>query len=76
MGGPIFVKNAIKKQEARPFKVADNIVMMVVDPITGTKAKIQTKKTIIEAYKNIPKENTLNLDINNRLKNNNILRFY
>ncbi|MDA7572935.1 PBP1A family penicillin-binding protein [Candidatus Pelagibacter sp.] len=71
-----FIKKAVKKDEARPFKVADNIVMMVVDPITGTKAKIQTKKTIIEAYKNIPKENTLNLDINNRLKNNNILRFY
>ena len=71
-----FIKKAVKKDEARPFKVADNIVMMVVDPITGTKAKIQTKKTIIEAYKSIPKENTLNLDISNRLKNNNILRFY
>ena len=46
-----FIKKAVKKDEARPFKVADNIVMMVVDPITGTKAKIQTKKTIIEAYK-------------------------
>ena len=71
-----FVKNAIKKQEARPFKVADNIVMMVIDPLTGKKAEIHTKKKIIESYKKLPKENSLNLDINNRLKNNSILRFY
>ena len=73
-----FVKNAIKKEEARPFKVADNILMMVIDPITGQKAKFESKTTIIEAYKknSLEKKNVLNLDINNRLKNNNILRFY
>ena len=71
-----FVKNAIKKEDARPFKVADNIIMMVIDAVTGKKAEFQTKKTIIEAYKNIQKESTVNVDINNRLKNNNILKFY
>jgi penicillin-binding protein 1A len=71
-----FIKSAVKKEEARPFKVADNIVMMVIDPLTGKKAEVESKKTIIEAYKNIPIESILNLDINNRLKNNNILRFY
>ena len=73
-----FIKKAIKKEEARPFKVADNILMMVIDPLTGKKAKFSTKKTIIEAYKknSVKNENRLNLDINNRLKNNNILRFY
>ena len=71
-----FVKNAVKKEEARPFKVTNNILMMVIDPVTGKKAETQSKKTIIEAYKKIPIENNLNLDINNRLKNNNILRFY
>ena len=71
-----FIKNAVKKEDARPFKVADNILMMVIDPITGRKASSQSKKTIIEVYKKLPIENTLNLDINNRLKNNNILRFY
>ena len=71
-----FVKNAIKKEEARPFKVADNILMMVIDPITGKKAETQSKKTIIEAYKKLPIENNSNLDINNRLKNDSILRFY
>ena len=71
-----FIQNGIKKEDARPFKVADNILMMVIDPISGKKAEFQTKKTIIEAYKNIPQESTLNLDINNRLKNDNILKFY
>jgi penicillin-binding protein 1A len=71
-----FAKEAIDKQDARPFKVADNISMMVIDHVTGKKAMIQSKKTIIEAYKNIPNETLSNLDINNRFKNNNILRFY
>ena len=71
-----FVKNAVKKEEARPFKVADNIIMKVIDPITGKKPSSSTKSTIIEAYKNLPNDNLANQDINNRLKNNNILRFY
>ena len=73
-----FVKNAVNKEEARPFKVADNILMMVIDPLTGQKAKFASKTTIIEAYKKKTKENKniLNSDINNRLKNNNILKFY
>ena len=73
-----FIKNAIKKEEARPFKVADNILMMVIDPLTGQKAKYESKSTIIEVYKknNLKKKIFINLDINNRLKNNNILKFY
>jgi len=71
-----FVKNAVRKDEARPFKVADNILMMVINPITGKKADIQSGKTIIEVYKNPPIKNIINQDINNRLKNDNILRFY
>ena len=73
-----FIKNAIKKEEARPFKVADNILMMVIDPLTGQKAQFESKTTIIESYKkNISeKGNFKNIEINNRLKNNNILRFY
>jgi len=71
-----FIKNAVKKEDARPFKVADNIIMRVIDPITGEKALTESKLTIIEAYKNIEIDSVLNKDINNRLKNNNILRFY
>ena len=73
-----FVKIAVKKKDARPFKVADKITMMVIDPKTGKKASFGTKKTIIEAYKKdeIETKNASNLKINNILKNNNILRFY
>ncbi len=73
-----FVKEAIKKKDARPFKVAENIIMMVVDHTTGEKANFSSKKTIIEAFKkNKPVlGKSKNLDINNRLKNNNILKFY
>jgi penicillin-binding protein 1A len=73
-----FIKNAIKKEEARPFKVADNILMMVVDPLTGEKAQFESKTTIIESYKKniVTNKNLLNSKIKDRLKNNNILRFY
>ncbi|MDA9955960.1 PBP1A family penicillin-binding protein [Candidatus Pelagibacter sp.] len=71
-----FVKNAVKKEDARPFKVADNILMKVIDPLSGEKALSDSKFTIIEAYKNTKMNNVLNNDINNRLKNDNILRFY
>ena len=73
-----FVKDAIKKKDARPFKVANNISMMVIEPLTGKRADFTSKKTIIEVFKknNIDEDNVKNFDINRRLKNNNILRFY
>ncbi len=66
-----FVKKAVKKEDARPFKVAKNILMKVIDPVTGKKAEIGTRRTIIEAYKDVKVESLLNQDINYRLKNNN-----
>ena len=73
-----FIKKSVKKKDARPFKVANNVVMMVVDSKTGEKASFGTKKTIIEVFKkeNINEENLIKSKINNRLKNNNVLRFY
>ena len=71
-----FIKNAVNKEDARPFKVPDDILMRVIDPITGDKALIESKNTIIESYKNTKMKESLNKDINNRLKNDNILRFY
>ncbi len=73
-----FVKNAVKKKDARPFKVAENITMMVIDPITGKKANFGSKKTIIESFKKtkLDLKNKEFNTINDRLKNNNILRFY
>ena len=73
-----FIKKAITKKDARPFKVANDITMMVVDRFTGQKANFNSKETIIEAFKKnrVKNEFDQNIDINNRLKNNNILRFY
>jgi penicillin-binding protein 1A len=72
-----FLKKVVKKSEARPFKVAEGTIMMVIDPITGEKAKFTSKNTITEVYK---KQNVLNGKViylkNNRLDANNILKFY
>ena len=72
-----FVKKAVKKSDSRPFKVPENMTLMVVDPITGEKAKFTSKNTIIESYKS---KNIYNGEVlysnNNRLDLNNILRFY
>ncbi len=72
-----FVKKAVKKSDARPFKVPEDITLMVVDPNTGNKAKFSSKNTIIESYKskNISRGEILYSN-NNRLDTNNILRFY
>ncbi len=72
-----FVKKAIKKSEARPFKIPQDITLMVVDPNTGNKAKFSSKNTIIESYKSRNISNGKILYSNsNRLDTNNILRFY
>ncbi len=72
-----FVKKAVKKSDARPFKIPEDITLMVVDPNTGNKAKFSSKNTIIESYKsrNISNGKILYSN-NNRLDTNNILRFY
>ena len=44
-----FVKKAVKKKDARPFKVPKNITMMVIDPVSGEKASFGSKEKIIEA---------------------------
>ncbi len=72
-----FVQSAVRKSDARPFKVSKGITMMVIDPSTGQKAKFTSKNTILEAYKS---KNVVDGKIlysnNNRLDTNNILRFY
>ena len=72
-----FVKKTVKKSNARPFKVAEGIIMMVVDPTTGKKAKFSSKNTIVEAYKekNVVDGKVLYTN-NNRLDSSNILEFY
>ena len=70
-----FIKKAVKKSDARPFKVSDGITMMVVDSLTGQKAKFSSKNTILEAYKS---KNVVDGKIlysnKNRLDSNNILK--
>jgi len=72
-----FIEKSVKKSDARPFKVPKKMTLMVVDPLTGEKAKFNSKNTIIEAYKS---KNVLNGKVlysdNNRLDTNNILKFY
>jgi len=71
-----FIKMSVNKKDARPFKVAENVTLMVVDPKTGKKASFGTKKTIIEVFKkDLAEQDLFNLKYN-RFKDNNILRFY
>ncbi len=72
-----FIEDAVKKSDARPFKAAKGTVMMVVDPISGQKAKFSSKNTIIEVFK---KKSVVNGKVSysntDRLDENNILKFY
>ena len=73
-----FIKKAVKKRDARPFKVAKGINMMVVDQISGNKSDFGSKQTIIESYK-IGNESLKKKQfdrINDGLNTSNILRFY
>ncbi len=73
-----FIKNAIKKGDARPFKVAKNIKFLVIDQKSGKKADFGSKTTIIEAYKKTNLKNNLLVtdDLNMKVDKNNILKFY
>ncbi len=73
-----FVQKAVKKKDARPFKVSENITMVMIDPKTGMKANFTSKETIIEAFKKDSIENNFELkkDINDRFNKKNILQFY
>ena len=72
-----FIKDSVKKSEARPFKAAKGTIMMVVDPATGQKAKFTSKNTIIEVFK---KHNVVDGKVlysnTKKIDKNNILKFY
>ena len=74
-----FIKNAINKKQARPFKVPENIKMQVVELKTGKKVNFGSKKTIIEAFKNdnLEKANyNGSTNLLYKMSKNNILKFY
>ncbi len=72
-----FVKNTANTYNARPFKVANNIKMMVIDANTGKKANLNTKLPIIEAFKIFDnKSHNKSNSFDGRLNTTNILKFY
>ncbi len=74
-----FIKKAANNYEARPFKIAKGIKMMVIDAETGKKADFGSKQTIIESYKKEKFENQIFISNDNRNYNKfkkNILKFY
>ena len=46
-----FVKNVIKKKDARPFKIPKNINLVLVDVETGLLPNSNTKKMVYESFK-------------------------
>ena len=73
-----FIKNSVNNHQARPFKVAKGIKMMVVDVSTGKKANNNSKSTIIESFKEEKIANNNKIDIYkiDNVSNTNILKFY
>ncbi len=72
-----FIKKTANSYNARPFKVADNIKMMVIDAKTGKKANLKTNLAIIESFKkNDNKLDNLTNNFDSRLNTTNILKFY
>ena len=73
-----FIIKAINKKDARPFKVAKGIEMMVINGVTGKKVDYGSTDTIIEAFKIYKNDNYFekNQILNYKLSNNNIFNFY
>ena len=72
-----FIKKTSNTFNARPFKVADNINMMVIDAKTGKKASPKTKLAIIESFKkNNNKLDNISVNFDSRKNTTNILKFY
>ena len=72
-----FIKKTANTFNARPFKVADNINMMVIDAKTGKKVNPKTKLAIIESFKkNHNKIDNISNNFDSRLNTTNILKFY
>ena len=73
-----FIKKAINKKDARPFKVAKGIEMMLIDGKTGKNVEYRSTETIIEAFKINNKKNYFekNQILNYKLSKKNIFNFY
>ena len=56
-----FVKNIIKKKDARPFKIPKNINLVMVDVETGLPTNVEAKNIIYESFKQMD-NTTLSLE--------------
>ena len=57
-----FVKQVVKKKDARPFKIPKNINLVIVDAETGLSPNNDSKKVIYESFK-FKKNSKANLDM-------------
>ena len=73
-----FIKKATNKKDARPFKVAKGIEMMLIDGKTGKNVEYRSTETIIEAFKIYKNDNYFekNQILNYKLSKKNIFNFY
>ena len=72
-----FIRKTANTFNARPFKVAEKIKMMVIDAKTGKRADSKTKQAIIESFKKIDNNpKSLSNKFDSRLNTTNILKFY
>ena len=73
-----FVKKAINKKDARPFKVSEGVKMVLIDTKTGKKVNYRSKDTLIEVFKINQDEKSFEIDqnLNYKLSNKNIFNFY
>ena len=79
-----FIQNVVKKKEALPFKVPNDINLVMVDVETGLQPNNKTKKIIYESFKskgnfmfNLEKpSNTSTLGFYDSQNQKTILRFY
>jgi penicillin-binding protein 1A len=79
-----FVQNVVRKKDALPFKVPQNINLVLVDAETGLEPNSKTKKVIYESFKSIDSSiiglekiaNKDKLSYHNSKIQKTILRFY
>ena len=72
-----FVKNAVKKESARPFKIPQGIKMLVVNSNTGERASYNDESIIIEAFKEKDLvNNTIQYGNVDYISKDNIYKFY
>ena len=73
-----FVKKAINKKDARPFKVSEGVKMVLIDTKTGKKVNYGSKDTLIEVFKINQDKKSFEIDqnLNYKLSNKNIFNFY